>query len=596
MSDLNFLKQLRQKLESLSNQTTSESKGAERLGGIPGMGWATDKHKEKSQDLGGIPGMGWATDKHKEKSQDQLKSAHKSFDSLIDAGRKMGLSDSEIFAAIRNAIKELSLHTPNPNQTTNEAAKWRTNPNAYKTDFYGKKVPRGDNQDDELAARQRDSASLSSKDPKSRAARFGSDAAGAETKALLKRARQKDGTSWDDDYDRYLSRKIQPNDDVRSWTSQFGDRKKAAMWIGEHAGLTIDQANLLYFDGEDLVYDDQAVVRGIMGYESVTFKEAAAIVKNFVKSGNYTTESNDQENSVTLDDIDSGDAYLEPGITIVDTALGDVTVLKIVEKGVSGEPANLLIRLPNGTKKQVMYDELAGYEPDDYTIESIRRAVRAAPLLKECGEMAVGAPQQTNSSTVNISFNGSGTQGIRDIMNVLRDIEDEMQQASDSSNDDHEGMEMPIVIKPHDEEPEGDEFEEDYANSPDEEYHDVDDVINPPSNDLNSPHKSYKHNPLGGDNKMAEGIAQRLLAQYKLSTSSPAQLDEISSELASSYRDKSIVAQYKAAKDGDIATKEKRKAGHLNANKRIKSLPLSAYGDEIQKRDYSGKPGSRTGD
>lgn len=151
-------------------------------------------------------------------------------------------------------------------------------------------------------------------------------------------------------------------------------------------------------------------------------------------------------------------------------------------------------------------------ESDEHTLESIRRA---APVITECGEMAVGAPQQTNSSTVNISFNGSGPQGIRDIMNVLRDIEDEMQQSSDSSNDDHEGMEMPIVIKPHDEEPEGDEFEEDYANSPDEEYHDVDDVINPPSNDLNSPHKSYKHNPLGGDNKMAESLSAKLQEAMK---------------------------------------------------------------------------------
>ena len=239
---------------------------------------------------------------------------------------------------------------------------------------------------------------------------------------------------------------------------------------------------------------------------------------------------------------------------------------------------------------------------DDYTMESIRRATKSTSLLKECGDDMMPAVGAAKSVTMNVTMNASSGEGIRELLGVLSNFE--------STTSGPEPMEMPMVMSTtsghsldkgpvsmsDSSEADSGDFEEDYANSPDEDYGTVDDVINPPSNDLNSPHKSYKNNPLGGDNKMAESIAQKLLAQYKLASSAPAQLDEISSELASRYRDKSIVAQYKAAKDGDIATKEKRKAGHLNANKRIKSLPLSAYGDEIQKRDYSGKPGSRTGD
>ncbi len=169
---------------------------------------------------------------------------------------------------------------------------------------------------------------------------------------------------------------------------------------------------------------------------------------------------------------------------------------------------------------------------DDYTMESIRRATQASSLLKECGANMMPQAGAAKSVTMNVTMNASSGEGIRELLGVLSNFES-------TSSDGPAPMEMPMVMNPTsghsldkgpvgaddsmgdtmDDSGESDmgDFEEDYANSPDEDYGTVGDVINPPSDDLNSPHQSYKNNPLGGDNKMAENIAQRLLAQYKLS-------------------------------------------------------------------------------
>ena len=163
---------------------------------------------------------------------------------------------------------------------------------------------------------------------------------------------------------------------------------------------------------------------------------------------------------------------------------------------------------------------------DEYTMESIRRATKSTSLLKECGDDMMPAAGAAKSVTMNVTMNASSGEGIRELLGVLSNFE--------SSTAESEPMEMPMVMSTTsghsldkgpvgaddsmDDTGEADtgDFEEDYANSPDKDYGTVDDVINPPSNDLNSPHQSYKNNPLGGDNKMAESIAQKLLAQYKL--------------------------------------------------------------------------------
>ena len=49
-----------------------------------------------------------------------------------------------------------------------------------------------------------------------------------------------------------------------------------------------------------------------------------------------------------------------------------------------------------------------------------------SPLMGECGDMMGGpsqAPKQSDSVTMNVSMNGSGAGGIRDLMGILKSIE-----------------------------------------------------------------------------------------------------------------------------------------------------------------------------
>jgi hypothetical protein len=123
---------------------------------------------------------------------------------------------------------------------------------------------------------------------------------------------------------------------------------------------------------------------------------------------------------------------------------------------------------------------------------------------------------------MNVSLNASGSGGIRDLMGILKNIEDQGGEempmglgiiVPDGHGDQHDSEE-PLIDEPHahqDEMP-VDEF----ANEPDEMYADVDAVTNPPSNDLNKPKHMYQHSYRGGDNPMAmESLIEQLAARYQ---------------------------------------------------------------------------------
>jgi hypothetical protein len=127
-------------------------------------------------------------------------------------------------------------------------------------------------------------------------------------------------------------------------------------------------------------------------------------------------------------------------------------------------------------------------------------------LVDECGGMmpssSLESPKQQDSVTMSVSMNGSGAGGIADLLSVLRKIED----GGSSSGPD----EMDVLIK---KEPGFDNFinKETFANEPDEVYKDIDAVINPPSNGINEPTKSYPATA-GGDNPM--NVKTRLESLY----------------------------------------------------------------------------------
>lgn len=79
-----------------------------------------------------------------------------------------------------------------------------------------------------------------------------------------------------------------------------------------------------------------------------------------------------------------------------------------------------------------------------YDLSAKLRAIDES-TVDECGDMMppmiAHAPQQSDSVTMNVSMNGSGAGGIKDLMDILRNIE----QAAEH---DHE-HEEPMIAQPH---------------------------------------------------------------------------------------------------------------------------------------------------
>ena len=76
-----------------------------------------------------------------------------------------------------------------------------------------------------------------------------------------------------------------------------------------------------------------------------------------------------------------------------------------------------------------------------YDLSAKLRAIDESAVA-ECGDMMPAiahAPQQSNSVTMNVSMNGSGPGGIKDLMDILRNIE----QAAEHDHDE------PMVAEPH---------------------------------------------------------------------------------------------------------------------------------------------------
>jgi hypothetical protein len=127
-------------------------------------------------------------------------------------------------------------------------------------------------------------------------------------------------------------------------------------------------------------------------------------------------------------------------------------------------------------------------------------------LMDECGDMpmpgAMAHSNQADSVTMNISMNGSGKGGIKDLMDILKNIDGESNDDSAEIviGSDIEGMEHP--------------FDEVYANEPDTETQPIDAVI-PTGDDMHSKGgEALKVN--GGGNPMAmESLKSQLDRLYQ---------------------------------------------------------------------------------
>jgi hypothetical protein len=129
--------------------------------------------------------------------------------------------------------------------------------------------------------------------------------------------------------------------------------------------------------------------------------------------------------------------------------------------------------------------------------------------VSECGDMPSlgmstmghGRSEQQDNVSMNVSMNGAGKNGIRDLMDLLKNIDD-IQDGSESDVD--------VLLTS----PEESEYEmgEEYANQPDEVTHDIA-AVTPTGNDLASKGKEAPRMN-GGGNPMSETLKSRLRTLY----------------------------------------------------------------------------------
>lgn len=151
-------------------------------------------------------------------------------------------------------------------------------------------------------------------------------------------------------------------------------------------------------------------------------------------------------------------------------------------------------------------------EPVEETLDELVDEVQQD--MDECGMSPMSMPsmnKQQDNVSMNVSMNGSGSGGIRDLMNILRNLED----GNDSHDHDIDmdmdtDMDMPKLMIAKKEPILGDE----YANAPDVQMG-QDNFPVDHGDDLHKPKKSYSDKPYRGDNPMAlESIKTRLDSMY----------------------------------------------------------------------------------
>ena len=148
-------------------------------------------------------------------------------------------------------------------------------------------------------------------------------------------------------------------------------------------------------------------------------------------------------------------------------------------------------------------------------------------FIDECGMdmpgnmMGMRTPPQQDSVSMNLSMNGAGANGIRDLMDILRNLDGdesgEMDLEMPGMDRGHDGMDadMPIVMKALGGDEAGND-EQEREPLGDEMYQGID-AVTQGGGDLNKPKQTFPK-VAGGDNPMqpmAERIAHQLKGLYE---------------------------------------------------------------------------------
>jgi hypothetical protein len=172
------------------------------------------------------------------------------------------------------------------------------------------------------------------------------------------------------------------------------------------------------------------------------------------------------------------------------------------------------------------------------------RPVTESNTVESCGSPMGSSPTpQPDTVSMNVSMNGSGAGGIRDLMAILKNIEDTDGDMPDmphmdistpgdmvgnimdpdmmSTDDDEDSLDQimrlsgkPTMLPGNDGFDDADKPKEAFANEPDENYSDISALTHDNAGGLNAPHKQYKKE-YPGDNPMAESVKSKLLNKYQ---------------------------------------------------------------------------------
>jgi hypothetical protein len=161
-----------------------------------------------------------------------------------------------------------------------------------------------------------------------------------------------------------------------------------------------------------------------------------------------------------------------------------------------------------------------------YDLSAKLRAIDESSVA-ECGDMMPmmpHSPQQSDSVTMNVSMNGSGSGGIKDLMSILRNIEQ-------SAEHDHD-HEEPMIAQPHGMDGDVDvvlgtadedmlsnpDADESYGNSApggsDARTYGIDSITRK-GDDMHSKGDVKRLRVNGGENPLQEGLVEKLSQMYE---------------------------------------------------------------------------------
>ena len=148
------------------------------------------------------------------------------------------------------------------------------------------------------------------------------------------------------------------------------------------------------------------------------------------------------------------------------------------------------------------------------------KSIDEGQVAEECGAMPIGISgpsEQQDNVTMNVSMNGSGAGGIRDLMAILKNIEDNGHEHSHSDvlvgEPSEEEPIMGAIVQSMGREHEmGEEYENSVEGGSEPEVYGIDAVTQTGDDLASQGHGALKHN--GGENPMHESLVNRLSQMY----------------------------------------------------------------------------------